>query len=210
MFKGGCCDCKFWCRKRLFVVSRGKSALFGSREESCQVEMCFFVNMETRSFCFCRIKILHTKQETNIEFEFEFEFVRKSTQVFHRLTTQRKSTQADRKWTVYSWNLRPFANCVSFRLATHRRKSVRKFWFGKLAWTYEPVWPGFNTNFSPASGKGLVTLRANLNRNIYSHFTIFYIQSSQWLCSNLHLGTPWATPSTSTATLCPAESTKGP
>ena len=27
----------------------------------------FFVNMETRSFCFCRIKILHTKQETNIE-----------------------------------------------------------------------------------------------------------------------------------------------
>ena len=30
----------------------------------------------------------------------ELKFVRKSTQVFHRLATQPKSTQVDRKWTV--------------------------------------------------------------------------------------------------------------
>ena len=32
----------------------------------------------------------------------ELKFVRKSTQVFHRLATQRKSTQVDRKSNVYA------------------------------------------------------------------------------------------------------------
>ena len=41
----------------------------------------------------------------------ELKFVRKSTQVFHRLATKRKSTQVDRKSTVYDWNLRLFATC---------------------------------------------------------------------------------------------------
>ena len=66
-------------------------------------------------------------------------FVRKLTQVFHRLATQRKSTQVDRKSTVDAWNLRLFATCVNLRadlrirLAGTHRKSVRKFWFGKIA-----------------------------------------------------------------------------
>ena len=74
--------------------------------------------------------------------------IRKSTQVFHdRSATKRKSTQVDRKSTVYAWNVRVFAICVNLRdnlrirLAT-RRKSVRKFWFCKLASTCESVWPG--------------------------------------------------------------------
>ena len=59
---------------------------------------------------------------------------------FHRLATQRRSTQIDRKSTVYPWNLRLFAICVNLQgdlrisLAAHR-KSVRKFWFCKLAST---------------------------------------------------------------------------
>ena len=46
-----------------------------------------------------------------------------------------------------AWSLQLFATCVSLRadlrirLATHR-KSVRKFWFCKLASTCESVWPG--------------------------------------------------------------------
>ena len=35
----------------------------------------------------------------------ELKFVRKSTHVFHRLATQRKSTQVDRKSSVYAWNV---------------------------------------------------------------------------------------------------------
>ena len=52
------------------------------------------------------------------------------------------------KSTVYAWNLRLFATFVNLRadlrirLATHR-KSVRKFWFCKLASTCESFWPGF-------------------------------------------------------------------
>ena len=70
----------------------------------------------------------------------KLKFLRKSTQVFHRLATQRRSTQIDRKSTVYAWNLRLFAICVNLQgdlrisLAAHR-KSVRKFWFCKLAST---------------------------------------------------------------------------
>ena len=55
----------------------------------------------------------------------ELKVVRKSTQVFHCLATQRKSTQVDRKR-----NLRLFATC----------ESVYKFWFCKLASTCESVW----------------------------------------------------------------------
>ena len=41
----------------------------------------------------------------------ELKFVRKSTQVFHRLAIQRKSTQVtDHKSTVYDWNLPPIAS----------------------------------------------------------------------------------------------------
>ena len=43
----------------------------------------------------------------------ELKFVRKSAQLFHRLATQRRSTQVDRKSTVYAWNLRLFATCES-------------------------------------------------------------------------------------------------
>ena len=81
----------------------------------------------------------------------EIKFVRKMSQVFRRLATQRKSTQFDRKSTVYARNSRPFATCVNLRvdlrirLAT-LRKSARKFWFYKridwLASTCESVWPG--------------------------------------------------------------------
>ena len=68
----------------------------------------------------------------------ELKFVSKSTQVFHRLATQCKLTQVDRKASVYA---RFFVTCVNlradlrFRLATHR-KSVRKFWVCKLALTF--------------------------------------------------------------------------
>ena len=37
--------------------------------------------------------------------------IRTSTQVFHRLATQRKSTQVDRKSTAYARNVRNFATC---------------------------------------------------------------------------------------------------
>ena len=75
----------------------------------------------------------------------ELKFVRKSKQIFHRLATQCKSTQVDRESSVCAWNLRLFATCVSLRadlrirLATHH-KSMRKFWFCKLASTCESVW----------------------------------------------------------------------
>ena len=79
----------------------------------------------------------------------ELKFVPKPTQIFYRLATHRKSTQVDRKSTVYAWNLRLFATCVNLRilLATHR-KSIRKFWFASLPWlasSCESVWPGINT-----------------------------------------------------------------
>ena len=61
-------------------------------------------------------------------------FVRKSTQVFHRLATRRMSTQVDHKSSVYAstfCDLRELANRLA-NLTTHP-KSVRKFWFCKLA-----------------------------------------------------------------------------
>ena len=67
----------------------------------------------------------------------ELKFVRKSTQIFPRLATQRKSTQVDCKSTVYAWNLRLIATSVNLRadlrirLDTHR-KSVRKSLFAIL------------------------------------------------------------------------------
>ena len=72
----------------------------------------------------------------------ELKFVRKSTQVFHRLATQLKSTQVDRKSAVYAWNLRPFATCESVRKFVHMSSSG----FANLRWlasTSESVWPAF-------------------------------------------------------------------
>ena len=96
---------------------------------------------ELRSSC---VSFVHPRAWT--------QFARKSTQVFHRLATQRKSTQVDCKWLYYmiQWNLQLFVTCVNFRadlrirLAT-LRKSVPplKFWFCKLALTCESVWPPF-------------------------------------------------------------------
>ena len=43
----------------------------------------------------------------------ELQFRRKWTQGFHRLTTQRKARQTDRKSSVYAWSLRLFTTCVS-------------------------------------------------------------------------------------------------
>ena len=69
----------------------------------------------------------------------KLKFAGKSTQVFHRLATQRKSAQVDRKSTVCV-EFTIFATCVNLRadlricLAT-LRKSVRKFWFCKLVAT---------------------------------------------------------------------------
>ena len=67
----------------------------------------------------------------------KLKFAGKSTQVFHRLATQRKSAQVDRKSTVYVWNLR----------------------FLRLAWACEPtcesVWPPFA---SPYASSGFANL----------------------------------------------------
>ena len=79
----------------------------------------------------------------------ELQFVRKSTQVFRRLATQRKSTQVDRKSSAYmreiydflprlAWTYEP--SQLRIHLATHH-KSERKFWFCKFTSTYESVWP---------------------------------------------------------------------
>ena len=78
--------------------------------------------------------------ESTLPFELKF-FVRKSTQVFHRLVTQRKSTQlVGRKPSVYAWNLRLYATCElasqQVRLAIDIIASpLYKFWFCKLAST---------------------------------------------------------------------------
>ena len=89
----------------------------------------------------------------------ELKFVRKSTQVFHRLAIQRKSTQVtDHKSTVYDWNLRLFATCLNLwadlwiHLATHR-KSVRKFWFRKLALTWVVDLPRIASPFGQGSSE---------------------------------------------------------
>ena len=73
----------------------------------------------------------------------ELKFVRKSTHVFHRLATQRKSIKTDHKWSsLYAWNFtilfdlrEGFQAHLRFHLAAHR-KSVRKSVFCKLASTY--------------------------------------------------------------------------
>ena len=71
----------------------------------------------------------------------ELKFVRKSLQVFHRLTAQRKSTQVDRKSTVYAWHLRLFA------------------------WTCEPtcesIWPPIASLYASS---GFANLRVHLAR----------------------------------------------
>ena len=88
----------------------------------------------------------------------ELKFARKSTHVFHRLATQRKSTQVDRKSTVYSaWNLRLFATCESVwpPIASPYASSG----FANLRWlasTCESVWPPFA---SPYTSSGFANLR---------------------------------------------------
>ena len=56
----------------------------------------------------------------------DFDRAQIRTQVFQRLVIQRKSTQVDRKSSVYAWNLRIIATCVnwtceSIRSATHHK-----------------------------------------------------------------------------------------
>ena len=110
----------------------------------------------------------------------EFKFVRKSTQVFHRLATQRKSTQVDRKSSVSCiLFIRLFATCVNFRadlairLAIHRN-SVQFLFLPTRCWlasTWDPVWPGL---------KQTRTVNDNVGRRSKYFFVIFVSIPSFW------------------------------
>ena len=96
---------------------------------------------------------------------------RKSTQVFHRLATQRKSTQVDRNSTVYTdvkfmtfCDLRELARRLGNPFGHPSQIRTQVLVLRRLVSTCESVWPGFsehsslwikrkafNTSFGPLS-----------------------------------------------------------